>query len=439
MRRKELARGLLARSVMLGLCVMGATACGGGGGGGNVRSDPPPVGPSSPNPPVTPPVDPPTNPPVDPNPPVSPPVNPPVDPPIPPPVDPSAFWHLRITGAEQAQQRGLTGKGVAIAFLDTGLDANTPALKGRVLDHRADNDPRTNDWTVYDKVGEGTRHASIGAGSKSGAFPGGIAPEADLIDWRLLDDQPVNGPRELTATTFPWPALAWAKGKARIYNVSGDLRWSNVEGYGLVGDAYSELVLRDDPATNALMVMALGDQNHVSRLPTMPGTDPALKRNWINVTGVSSTDPSKLRGWACGSSAQFCMVAPNDVMVPDRTTGELVADGGSGYAAAQVSGAAALVMQQFPQISSEQVQQLLLGAATDLGAPGVDTTFGWGLLNVDKAVNGPSTFAWGDFAIDLRASDRVAFNNGITGNGGLIAEGPGDGRVAILYLQGDST
>ncbi|QSX76195.1 autotransporter domain-containing protein [Lysobacter arenosi] len=444
MRRKELAHGLLARSVMLGLCVMGATACGGGGGGGNVRSDPPPVGPSAPNPPTNPPVTPPVTPPVEPpvTPPVTPPVEPPVTPPVEPPPDPALRWHLSVTGADKAQARGLSGKGVAIAFIDTGLDSESPALKGRIVAGRIDTNPMRNDWSVDDKAGEGTRHASIGAGSNAGGFVGGVAPGANLVDWRLLDDEPVDGTRTLGLSTLPMQGFAWAQDKARIYNISGDLRRSLTDGYGVVGDVFSSLVLRDDPATNPLMVVAL-ERNNLSELPNNPASDPALKGNWINVTGVSSSDPSKLLSDACGQSRQFCMAAPQDVMVVDPATGQLVADSDVGYAAAMVSGAAAMVMEAFPQFSSAQVQQVLLGAATDLGAPGVDPMFGWGLLNVDKAVGGPSTFAWGDFDISLAAGDRVKFLNGISGAGGLVVEGPlnwvGPGSTAILYMIGPST
>lgn len=54
--------------------------------------------------------------------------------------------------------------------------------------------------------------------------------------------------------------------------------------------------------------------------------------------------------------------------------------------------------------------QFLEGGAKDLGTPGVDPVFGWGLLDVTKAAMGPSNFAWGDFSVAimrLAAPERV--------------------------------
>ena len=62
------------------------------------------------------------------------------------------------------------------------------------------------------------------------------------------------------------------------------------------------------------------------------------------------------------------------------------------------------------------MRQTLLGTAKDLGAAGVDPVFGYGLLDVGKAVKGPAQFNWGDVTVSFTGSSTW-------GNGGSIRPG----------------
>jgi subtilisin family serine protease len=74
------------------------------------------------------------------------------------------------------------------------------------------------------------------------------------------------------------------------------------------------------------------------------------------------------------------IVAHDDVV----TTGD---GNGTSYAAPRVTGAAALVSQKFPNLTSAQVKQVLLQTAYDLGATGVDEVFGYGRLSVVNSLS----------------------------------------------------
>lgn len=157
------SRTLQPRVTLLALSLAGAlSACGGGGGG--TRADPPPQAP-----PPTPPTPPPTV----------------VEPP-----NPAYSGHLLLTGADEAHDAGLTGKGVRIGVLDSGINRNHPALKGRVVANLAYINPNTNNLTVDDVVGHGTAVAQIIAGTPFGQWPGGIAPGAELVSARIISDKP---------------------------------------------------------------------------------------------------------------------------------------------------------------------------------------------------------------------------------------------------------
>ena len=117
--------------------------------------------------------------------------------------------------------------------------------------------------------------------------------------------------------------------------------------------------------------------------------------NWI----AAVTDKLRERGYSGGSRVIFVgslednssdlaaysyfagdlkedfIVAHDDVFSPG--------DGaGTSFAAPRVAGAAALVKQKFPNLTSEQIKQVILQTADDLGATGVDAVFGYGKLNV---------------------------------------------------------
>lgn len=125
---------------------------------------------------------------------------------------------------------------------------------------------------------------------------------------------------------------------------------------------------------------------------------------------------------------RYCLVAPGTSLFidPDATASNIgyFYDSGTSFAAPLVSGAAALVWQAFPYFNNDLVRQTLLGTATDLGAAGVDATFGYGLLNVGKAVLGPARFDWGTVDVDVTTL-RSTWANDISGTGGLTKRGTG--------------
>ncbi len=89
-------------------------------------------------------------------------------------------------GAPAAWDAGLTGVGVTVAVLDTGVDQTHPDLAGREIAERNFSAAPDN----VDRVGHGTHVASIAAGNgaKSGGKFRGIADGASVLDGKVLDD-----------------------------------------------------------------------------------------------------------------------------------------------------------------------------------------------------------------------------------------------------------
>ncbi len=424
-------KATVGRSVLVTAMAAVLGACGGGGGGNNVRVDPPPVSPPPTTPPTTPPVT-------------------PVK-----PQQPAFDAHLTITQAGAARTAGLDGTGVRIGVVDSGVMRNHPTLAGRVLANYTYIDPRTNNVNVDDVVGHGTAVAELAAGKALGSWPGGIAPGAQLVSARIIADQrpsddgsgsgnEVNGALGLDQVHQD----LISQGVKVMNNSWGGLYWTNPAATAPIAQEYRPFII----ANGGLVVFATGNESkpNPSSMAALPsqagpgGTLPAadLERGWLSVTAVDSTDPSKLASYAnaCGVAARYCLAAPGAAVYvdPAHTAGgtpSYLWNYGTSFAAPLVSGAAALVWQKYPYFSNDLVRQTLLGTATDLGASGVDSTFGYGLLNIAKAINGPGRFDWGDITVNVnQAGLNSVWSNNIAGSGGLIKQG-----VGALGLSGTNT
>jgi len=414
-------RAPLARGVMLALCLTGLVGCGGGGGGGgNVRSDPPPA-PSTPAPPV---------------------VTPPVVPSVP------ADAHLHAIGADEVRRNGFAGNGATILFLDSGVNFAHPSLD--------DDTSRSTTWagltapdtSVSDPNGHGTAVAQIAAGSWQGMFPGGVATgNLYLGSLRMLEDKAPDGGQTLTDAALLFLHGETGVNPQTILNISTDtLRWdagtAAYDGLAELSGASGKGILTVVEAGNS----GQAQPSALARLPFEGVDSRELQSGWLVVGAVDSLAPTRLANYSnqCGVAKNSCLVAPGDVVVNgagDAAGAETYRTlHGTDYAAAQVSGAAALVWSAFPYFDNDLVRQTLLGSATDLGAPGVDEVYGYGLLNVDKAVWGPSRFDWGDVHVTLGNDMDSFWQNDISGSGGLVVESQDPaGNYSTLWLDGNNT
>lgn len=425
-------RAFLPAAIALALA-----ACGGGGGGGNVRPTPPPV---------TPPAGPNFTPNVANDPTLA--VNPPAVPTLAGPASlPQYSQHLQLTNAAGALGAGLLGQGVTIGLVDSGVNRNHPALNGRVTASFVHVDPATNNTSVDDVVGHGTVVAQMAAGKGIGNWGGGVAQGAGIVSSRIIadarpDDDGSGEGNEIHAGDgygdfFKAINAELAGAGAKIINNSwGGLYWDDPALTLELAAAWKDFVVN----RGGIIVFAngnsggdprfAGDPSDNARLPTLAG-DAQLEKGWLTVGALDPSNPTRLTSYSqqCGSAMNYCLVAPgNTVFIdPDAKVGDasysLYQGGGTSYAAPQVSGAAAVVWSAFPYLSNDQVRQLILGGAKDLGAAGVDAVFGWGLLDVTKAAMGPSNFAWGDFSVSFTGNS--VWRNSIVGSGGLIKNGSG--------------
>jgi len=365
--------------------------------------------------------------------------------------DPRFIKHLTVTRADEALAAGFTGEGIRIGVVDSGVNHYHPSLYPRVVDNLVYLDPSQNDLDVDDTHGHGTAVAQVMAGTAFGAWPGGVAPGAEIVSARIISDETPEDDgtgqgNEVDGALGLEPIHQDLIDRdVRIMNNSwGGLYWTNVEATAPIAEEYRPFIIEH----GGLVVFSTGnsgfaDPSSMAALPSQPGvggTTPAadLERGWIAVAAVSTDAPGQLASYsnACGVAMDYCMVAPGDVV----TTGtDDPSDdpsyynwSGTSFSAPLVSGAAALVWEAFPYFDNDLVRQTLLGTATDIGESGVDEVFGQGLLNVAAAVQGPGRLDWGQVVADFDSGTSF-WSNDLSGDGGITKRGEG-----ALVLEGDN-
>ncbi|HXO99697.1 MAG TPA: S8 family serine peptidase [Luteibacter sp.] len=354
---------------------------------------------------------------------------------------PASDVQLTATNVKAAHDAGFTGAGVIIGIADSGVNATNPALAGRVGAEYIYVDPASNNVGVDDVVGHGTFVAEIAAGRPVGMFAGGVAPDASIVSARIIADKAPtdDGSGQGNKVTSADPLgdvndkLVVTSG-ARIINNSWDgVYWdpADTNTTGNFTDAYLHAAFG-----NALFVFAAGNHGdpNPSTIAQLPTLSPSLEKGWLTVVALDSDHPDQIASYSnrCGVAKNYCMAAPGTIVVvaPDATSSKVsfVYGAGTSFAAPQVSGAAAVVMSAFPGLPLDSVRQVLLGTADDLGDAGPDAIYGYGRLNLGRAIRGPAKFDWGDFSVRVDGHD-AEFANDISGAGGLQAFG--DSRLTL--------
>src|SRR5690606_11795286 len=261
---------------------------------------------------------------------------PPTTPPEPPPPtvqdpDPAYSRHLAWTGADSAHELGLTGAGIRIGIVDSGVNRDHPAMRDdRVVANLTYIDPRTNNLQVDDVVGHGTAVAQIAAGMPFGRWPGGIAPGAEIVSARIINDEPPEDDGTGQGNEVDG-ALGLApihddlidRGVQVMNNSWGGLYWTNPAATAAIADEYRPFIVEH----GGLVVFSAGnsgfdDPSDTAALPSQPGTGdtrPAadLERGWLAVAALSTGDSTQLAEYsnACGLAMRYCLAAPGTVVV----------------------------------------------------------------------------------------------------------------------------
>jgi hypothetical protein len=116
-------------------------------------------------------------------------------------------------------------------------------------------------------------------------------------------------------------------------------------------------------------------------LSALPLAFPDLQNHFVNVVAINNIGTIAQYSNQCGITQNYCIAAPGSAWKTDENQSV----SGTSFAAPTVSGAIAVIKEAFPYMNAQQITQLLFTTATDLGEEGVDSVYGWGLLNMERA------------------------------------------------------
>ncbi|MGE5721472.1 MAG: S8 family peptidase [Sphingomonadales bacterium] len=283
------------------------------------------------------------------------------------------------------------GAGVFVALYDGKTDCRHPDLTGRCINIAI----QGGRYRFYDS--HGTHTAGIIAGKKYG-----VATSAYIINYGVFDDRGyvATGSKLLNA---------WYNAQSRGATIA-----SMSFGCSKLALCFSaaEVGAMADPNLKMLFVKAAGNDGtnlvNESIAVTQAQADAALARTIlvgsVNLSATISSfsnrpgDTCLLYSGATGCSADtqwknYFIVAPGENIYSTLPNGRYGYMSGTSMATPIVAGAAALLEARWPTLKSspETVAQILFTTATDLGAPGVDPVYGWGLLNVGRAFQANGT------------------------------------------------
>ncbi|MER6103144.1 S8 family serine peptidase [Streptomyces sp. NPDC001832] len=315
-------------------------------------------------------------------------------------------------GADLAWAAGYDGKGTKVAVLDTGVDAEHPDLKGRVAASKNFTDSATTD----DRQGHGTHTISTvgGSGAASDGKQKGVAPGADLLAGKVLNDSGSG------AESWVIAGMQWAVDqKADVVSMSlGGAAPSDCS--DPMSLAAEELAQSKD----TLFVVAAGNLGPTLNTVSSPGCAPSV----LTVGAVDREDATaqfSSRGPVTGSHTLKPEITAPGVNISAAAAGgrgvyAYRTMSGTSMATPHVAGAAAIVKQRHPDWTAQQIKAALVSSAKS-DIPGDVRETGGGRLDVKAAIDttvvGAPAVQGGSFNWPQETSDRTTVDVPYTNSG----------------------
>ncbi len=258
-----------------------------------------------------------------------------------------------------------TGSGITVAVIDTGIDTDHPEFAGRISEYsyNATQDKIVkdyNDWSlIEDEQGHGTAVTGVIAAAMDGSGIVGIAPNVEIIVIKAECD--ANG-SFLRGSDLIFGLYYAIERDARVVNMSFGT-------YASVNPFADAVQLAYD--SDIICVAAAGNDS-TSRL-CWPAADE-------HVIGVGALNGWELADYSnFGENVDLCAPGTTYTTLMDGKYGNMT---GTSLASPIAAGAMALLLQNNPYITFDDVAEILYASCYDLGDLGRDWYYGFGALDM---------------------------------------------------------
>jgi len=276
-------------------------------------------------------------------------------------------YGINITGASDAISDGVTGDGITVAIIDTGIDPSHEDLDANVIGGYATDEAECSGdceepWA--DDQGHGTHVSGTVGAVDNDTGVVGVAPDVDLLGVKVLGG---DGSGSFAGVA---EGIEWAVNNgADVLNMS------------LGGDSQTDVVkdaLQYAEQNEVVSVAAAGNSGPCSDCVGYPGAEP-------EAIAVSASDESDNLAFFSSTGPEVDIAAPGanvNSTYPDDSYNSL---NGTSMASPHVAGAAASVLSA--GTAPEFVRLALKSNAEDIGLSGNEQ--GAGRLDVAAAADGP--------------------------------------------------
>lgn len=276
-----------------------------------------------------------------------------------------AGW--RSAGLRRYPQRG----GAPVAVIDTGVDRTHPDLAGRVAACAVAR-PLSDGLErgqCSDDSGHGTHVTGIlGAAADNGAGIAGVAFNSPLIVCRAF-----GGVLETARVSDVARCMGWSRRQgARVISMSFASPYRSQTIETAVGQAW-----RGGRRSGAVLVAAAGNGG------AQQAVYPAAFRQVISVSATTDRDGAASFSNRHGTVE---LSAPGDGILSAVLGGDYARLSGTSMAVPHVAGVAAQLRGRDRDASAARIRGLLRRSAVDLGRRGHDARFGFGRVDLERAI-----------------------------------------------------
>jgi len=309
---------------------------------------------------------------------------------------------LDVIGATEVWSMGLDGAGSLVCNFDTGVNGNHPALINKYRGNNGGSsseswfDPYTNTQYPTDLHGHGTHTMGTMLGSEAGDTIG-VAPGAQWIAAAVVDR---GGGIQRTISDILM-AFQWAIDPDGNPNTTDDVpdvvnnSWGIPLGYYPACNETFWQAIDNLEAAGVVCLFAAGNEGPYSSTIRTPADRITTSFNSFSVGAVNGYLPdlpvasfsSRGPSGCDGITIKPEVTAPGVSIRSASRTGTYITMSGTSMATPHVAGAVAILRQFNPDATPQQIKQALMYSARDLGIEGEDNDYGWGVIDIRRALN----------------------------------------------------